>query len=65
MSVHVLVPGDWTVQMGHDLLERIEAAIRAVLPAATVFTHLEPLHDPLSFEDQHLDRRPAPPRRTP
>ncbi len=65
VSVHVLVPGDWTVQMGHDLLERIEAAIRAVLPAATVFTHLEPLHDPLSFEDQHLDRRPAPPRRTP
>mgnify|MGYP001465321904 CR=1 FL=1 len=58
VSVHVLVPGDWTVQRGHDLLERVEADIRAALPAVTVFTHLEPLHDPVSFEDQHLDRRP-------
>ena len=24
ISLHVLVPGDWTVQRGHQLLERIE-----------------------------------------
>ena len=24
VSMHVLVPGDWTVQRGHDLLEEVE-----------------------------------------
>lgn len=57
ISVHVLVPGDWTVRRGHDLLETIEAEIRAVLPRAHVTTHLEPLEDPASWQDQTLDRR--------
>lgn len=56
VEMHVLVPGDWTVQKGHDLLERIEDAIRAALPGTTVFTHLEPIEDPLAFQDQTLDR---------
>jgi divalent metal cation (Fe/Co/Zn/Cd) transporter len=56
VSVHVLVPGEWTVHRGHQLLERIEADIRATLPNATVFTHLESLDDPASFDDQKLDR---------
>ena len=46
LSVHVLVPGDWTVQRGHELLEQIESDIRSGLPGASVFTHLEPLDDP-------------------
>ncbi|MCC6609798.1 MAG: cation transporter [Burkholderiales bacterium] len=57
VSVHVLVPGEWSVQRGHDLLERIEADVRAAVPNATVFTHLEPGEDPRSFADLHLDRR--------
>jgi cation diffusion facilitator family transporter len=56
VSVHVLVPGAWTVQRGHDVLERIEADIRSRLPAASVFTHLEPSEDPVSFDDIGLDR---------
>ena len=56
VSVHVLVPGAWTVQQGHDWLERIEADIRAAVPNAHVLTHLEPLEDPLSAADRHLDR---------
>lgn len=56
MSVHVLVPGDWTVQRGHELLERIEGDIRRALPDIVVFTHLESLDDPASWEDQHLER---------
>ena len=56
MSVHVLVPGLWTVQRGHELLERIEADIRGALPDAVVFTHLESLDDPASWEDQTLER---------
>jgi cation diffusion facilitator family transporter len=56
VSMHVLVPGDWSVQHGHLLLEQIEREVRVALPNATVFTHLEPIEDPLSFEDQQLDR---------
>lgn len=56
VSVHVLVPGGWTVQRGHDLLERIEADVRGVLPGVTILTHLEPLEDPASFQDAQLDR---------
>jgi cation diffusion facilitator family transporter len=57
VSMHVLVPGGWTVQRGHDECEVIEAAIRAAIPQATVFTHLEPREDPVSWEDRGLDRR--------
>jgi cation diffusion facilitator family transporter len=56
LSVDVLVPGAWSVQRGHDLVEKIEAEIRAVVSESSVFTHLEPLEDPLSWADQELDR---------
>jgi cation diffusion facilitator family transporter len=58
VSMHVLVPGSWTVRRGHDLLERIEEDVREVIPNATVDTHLEALEDPLSWQDQELDRLP-------
>ena len=56
VSFHVLVPGKWTVQRGHKLLESIEADIRQAMPSATVFTHLESLNDPASWDDTKLDR---------
>jgi cation diffusion facilitator family transporter len=56
VSLHVLVPGAWSVQQGHDWMERIEADIRAVVPYSHVTTHLEPLEDPLSLSDEPLDR---------
>jgi cation diffusion facilitator family transporter len=56
VSLHVLVPGRWTVQRGHQLLERIEADIRHALPNVTVFTHLESLDDPSSWQDTKIDR---------
>jgi cation diffusion facilitator family transporter len=56
VSTHILVPGAWTVQQGHDVAEEVEAALRAQLPYATVFTHLEPIEDPRSFDDTTLDR---------
>ncbi len=63
VSVHVLVPGDWTVQRGHELLERIEDDIRRNLAESVVFTHLESLDDPTSWEDQTLERtRPPKPQ---
>ena len=61
VSTHVLVPGSWTVREGHDVAERVEAALRERLPHATVFTHVEPAEDPRSFEDTTLDRAPPVP----
>ena len=55
VSLHVLVPGDWTVQRGHDALEEIEHDIRAVVPGSSVFTHLEPSDDPAAWRDNELD----------
>lgn len=60
VSVHILVPGTWTVQQSHDLLERIEAEIRGQLANTTVFTHLEPLEDPVSWLDAGIDRTNTP-----
>ena len=56
VSLHVLVPGAWTVHEGHLLLERLEVDIDKVVPSVTVDTHLESLEDPASWDDQALDR---------
>jgi cation diffusion facilitator family transporter len=56
VSLHVLVPGIWTVHQGHALLERIETNIRRALPNAEVITHLESIEDPASWEDNSADR---------
>ncbi|MCC6821629.1 MAG: cation transporter [Verrucomicrobia subdivision 3 bacterium] len=65
VSIHVLVPGEWTVQRGHELLERIESDIRHALPDAVAFTHLESLDDPASWEDETFERgKTVPPGRS-
>ncbi|HXX64001.1 MAG TPA: cation transporter dimerization domain-containing protein, partial [Bacteroidota bacterium] len=56
VSMHVVVPGSWTVHRGHQLLEQLEAEIRRSIAGVTVFTHLESLEDPASWEDVALDR---------
>jgi cation diffusion facilitator family transporter len=57
ISVHVLVPGEWTVHDAHHIAEDFEADIRSALGGVvTVFTHLEPAEDELSMEDIFLDR---------
>lgn len=56
VSMQMLVPGSWTVQQGHALLERTEVDVRATLPHTTIFTHIESLEDPTSFDDATLDR---------
>jgi len=55
VSFHVLVPGEWTVEHGHVLLEKLEVQITQLLPNMVVFTHIEPLDDPASWKDQKLD----------
>ncbi|MCP9850995.1 cation diffusion facilitator family transporter [Cyanobium sp. Morenito 9A2] len=51
VSFHVLVPGHWSVQQGHDLCEELERDIAVLLPRSHVFTHLEPIEDPVSWDD--------------
>ena len=50
VSMHVLVPGAWSVQRGHDLLEDVEERLRSRLDHLHVDTHLEPLEDPRAYE---------------
>ena len=57
VSLHVLVPGDWTVLRGHELAEEIERQIREALPNTNVLTHLEPIEHPASYDDIGLDRQ--------
>jgi cation diffusion facilitator family transporter len=56
VSFHMLVPDRWSVARAHRLSEEIEARIRIAVPSASVFTHIEPISDPASYEDQGLDR---------
>jgi cation diffusion facilitator family transporter len=57
ISVHILVPGEWTVHDAHHIAEDFEADIRAALGGViTVFTHLEPVEDEISMDDLYLDR---------
>jgi cation diffusion facilitator family transporter len=56
LSVHIQVPGEWSVQRGHELLETIEREIRNELNPISVITHLEPAEDPVSLSDTSLNR---------
>lgn len=56
MQFDLLVPGTWSVQQGHDLVEEITQALLAEFPDIDVMCHVEPVDDPRSYEDA-----PAPP----
>ena len=56
VSFHILLPGEWTIQRGHDLCEQVEQEIVDALPGTNVITHMEPLEDPKSWTDLELDR---------
>ena len=50
-EVHVLVPGEWSVRRGHDLIEDVEDAVRTHMEDVHLTCHLEPLEDPRSYDD--------------
>ena len=61
VALHVLMPGEWTIQEGHNKIEKIERDIRDLFDSpVTVFTHLEPIEDPLSMNDIGIDRSDIP-----
>jgi cation diffusion facilitator family transporter len=51
----MLVPGDWTVRQGHDLIEEVEQAVREVLPDVELAVHLEPREDPRAYNDYAVE----------
>lgn len=44
IDFHLVVPGDMSVLVAHDICDRIEQAIGAALPGARVTIHVEPEH---------------------
>jgi cation diffusion facilitator family transporter len=57
IALHILLPGNLTIQQGHDMVETIERTIRGLFDSpVTVFTHLEPVEDPVSMDDIGIDR---------
>jgi cation diffusion facilitator family transporter len=56
VSFHLLVPDEWSVARAHQLSEEIEERIRELIEGATIDTHIEPISDPASYDDQKLDR---------
>ncbi len=58
ITFHLLVPGEWSVQQGHDFSDKIEETIEDLLPdLVTVTTHIEPIEDPASMRDIGIDRK--------
>lgn len=51
ISVHLLVPGNWTVHDAHHIAEDFESDIRSALGDAIIHTHLEPIDDEISMTD--------------
>ncbi len=58
ISVHLLVPGWWTVKKGHDYADFIEQSIENMFEEpVNVSTHIEPLDDPTSMNDIGIYRK--------
>ncbi len=55
LQLHMLVPGEWSVQRGHDLVEQVEDELVASLDHLHVTIHLEPIGDPRAYEPWRLD----------
>ena len=51
LSVHMLVPGNWSVHDAHHIAEDFEGDIRTELGDAVISTHLEPVDDEISLDD--------------
>lgn len=56
IAVHLLVPGNWTIQQGHLVAEEVEKRVREALPSTNIVTHVEPIEDPRSWTDTGLDQ---------
>ncbi len=56
ISFHLLVPDAWPVDRAHQLSEEIEERVRSLVPNAIMFSHIEPISQPASYDDIKLER---------
>ncbi len=58
ITFHLLIPGKLSVKEGHDIAEEIEQTIENMFGTyvTNVTSHIEPIEDPLSMNDQHIER---------
>jgi len=56
VTLHVLVPGVWSVQRAHDFVERVEQALAERLGPLAIVSHLEPVEDPLAYDEDLLEK---------
>lgn len=55
VEFHLLVPGEWTVARGHELMERVEQSLRATtFPNLEITIHIEPIEEKASWQDSAL-----------
>lgn len=55
VQLHMLVPGDWSVQRAHDLAEEVEGELHDAVADLSITTHIEPVGDPRAYEEWRLD----------
>jgi len=55
ITMHLLMPGAWTISEGHEVAKQIEKDINFSFPKSNTFIHLEPLNDPEAFDDILMD----------
>lgn len=54
VEFHMLVPGEWTVEQSHDLVEHVESDIKKALSNTHISSHIEPLEDQRAYDDVDL-----------
>jgi cation diffusion facilitator family transporter len=54
VDFHLLVPGAWSVKQAHDLVDKVEDAVRHALPGVEVTVHIEPIEQEESWTDSDL-----------
>jgi cation diffusion facilitator family transporter len=56
ISLHVVVPGSWSVHQAHQLTTELEEELRRRVPSSIVHTHVESSDDPASWDDDELTK---------
>ncbi|MGV9827402.1 cation diffusion facilitator family transporter [Gordonia sp. NPDC003429] len=54
LQMHMLVPGEWSMQQAHDKTEEVEERLHEALDHLRITTHLEPIGDPRAYEPWRL-----------
>ena len=57
ISLHLVVPGSWSVHQAHHLTTQVEEDLRRRIPQSVIQTHLESSDDPAAWDDQELIKR--------